>query len=599
MSPRFRWILIASGLLKLALAIAFADIPPRYDETEFLAYGRAIAEEGAAPVLWRAPGYQWFVATGLLGAGGRVIGVRLLQVLLSVAASFLVYRIGRRRFGERVGLAAGAFVAFYPSHVAFSHLLWSETLYGFLILWGAERALAADERGSSLAALVAGALLGAAVLTRSLGALMLAATAVWILLGRGGTEAAGRRRRDRMRLAAALLVGGVLVVLPWSLSASRWAGRAVLVDVNTGFNLWSGNNEYIPADAPGLWSVGLGLENGVTLPLPDTHWRGDVVARMRADGVVEQLGPDGDLWYRREALSTIRADPVGFIARMPRKLCALWAPDFFLPRHLLRDWYGRTPPPLATGLTWLTWLAAAVPLLGGAAALAVLRRDRLRLLTLLWLGVSLLAHVIAYGHTRMHQPLVPFLVLAVAAVVFAEQRPVVRAGGCWGRGLFWGGVALATWVIISPLVGGLYLMPGPRHAGCARTLAAGRHLPLAGSHRLAWMLAGVEAAAGRTEAADAVLAEPGIGERAWSLLLRGLLAPDIERREELLREALERDPELYDAAWHLARSRLARGDSEGAIEYLRRAVAILPWSRPAQELLLQLTADLGERGGAS
>jgi hypothetical protein len=320
---------------------------------------------------------------------------------------------------------------------------------------------------------------------------------------------------------------------------------------------------------------------------------------MMADGVVEQLGPDGDLWYRREALRTIRADPIAFVARMPRKLCALWAPDFFLPRHLLRDWYGATPPPLATGLTLVTWLAAFVPLVGGAAALAVLRRDRWRLLVLLWLGVSLLAHAIAYGHTRMHQPLVPFLVLAVAAAVFAEPRSALRARGHWGRGLFWGGVALATWVIISPLVGGLYVMPGPRHAGFARVLAAGRHLPLAGSHRLAWMLAGMEAAAGRTEAAAAVLAEPGIGERPWSLLLRGLLTQDIERREELLREALERDPTLYDAAWLLARTRLARGDPEGAIAFLRRAVAILPWSRPAQELLLQLTADRGEQGGAS
>ncbi|MBZ0267547.1 glycosyltransferase family 39 protein, partial [bacterium] len=115
-------VLLLSGALKLLLAIAFADLPPRYDEVEFLEFGRRIAA-GDAPVLWRAPGYQSFVAGGLTIAGGNVAGVRLLQVLLSVATTLVLYRLARRVTSERAALAAAAFVAFYPSLVAFSHLL--------------------------------------------------------------------------------------------------------------------------------------------------------------------------------------------------------------------------------------------------------------------------------------------------------------------------------------------------------------------------------------------------------------------------------------------------------------------------------------------
>ena len=85
------------------------------------------------------------------------------------AICFLAYRIGRREWGENAGLACGAFVALYPAQVAFSHLLWSETLYCFLTLWGFERLLAVDRSERLRTVCFAGLLLGAASMTRSTG----------------------------------------------------------------------------------------------------------------------------------------------------------------------------------------------------------------------------------------------------------------------------------------------------------------------------------------------------------------------------------------------------------------------------------------------
>jgi 4-amino-4-deoxy-L-arabinose transferase-like glycosyltransferase len=545
LSPALRNVLILSGLLKVVLAVTFADLEPRYDETEYLRFGQEV-QAGASPDLWRAPGYQWFVAAGLTVAGGRPVGVRLLQVLLSMAATFLVYRIGRERWGERAGLAAATFVAFYPSQVAFSHYLWSEVLYGFLVLFAFERTLAADRRGSLAAAVGAGALFGTASLTRSLGLALLAVSLLWLVHGRWRE----RGPKRSLSLAGAVLGVAALVVVPWSIRASALAGRTVIVDVNAAFNLWSGNNEYIPPEAQGIWSVGLPLGNGSNPGFDrqsvDAVWRGEVRQRMAADGVREPLGPDGAEWYRTEASRHVREDPLGVLQRAPKKLAALWAPDFFLPRHLVRDWYGPTPPTLAAFLVALTWIAAAIPLLAGPGALAALRPGRFRSLACAWIIVYLVVHALAYGHSRMHQPLVPLLVLAVAGLLF-DDTDAPRHRRVAGRAAPWVGLAVASWIWVWPVLGGLYLMPGPSHVGVARLVAVGRHLPLPGAERLTWMLAAAEASRGEGDRALRVVEGSRHAEESWSLYLRAMLQKDGRKAADLVERALRVDPDLRPA----------------------------------------------------
>jgi hypothetical protein len=541
LSPAVRVVLLLSLVLKVGLAVALADLEPRYDETEYAEFGRAIREDGAEPRLWRAPLYQWFVAGGAALAGGRLVGVRVLQALLSVLASWLVYRIGRRLHGERAGLWAAALLAFYPSQVAFSHLLWSETVYGFFVVLALDRLLAADAGGRWPQAAAAGVALGLAALTRSLGLVLLASSLAWLALGRG---------RRGLRQAAVTAALAAVVVAPWSLHASARAGRPVLTDLNGAFNFWSGNNEYIPPDVQGIWALGLPLENGLDPRFlayyPDDAFRREVPVRMARAGVTDAQGPDGAAWYRREAIRTLREDPGGLLRRLPRKLAAFWAPDFFLPRHLLRDWYGPVSPAAAATIVAVTWLAAAVPLVLGPAALLALRRSRFRALALIWGGAYLLVHGIAYGHTRMHQPLVPLLLLAVAAFFLDRHDPpdvrrLVR------RGVPAVALVLAGWVSVWPLLGGLYVHPGPRHVGMARFLALGKDLPLPGSARQAWMLAGVEATRGDDAGASRRLAAGRHADRAWTYYLRALMAPTKEEAEDLAARALERDPRLEAA----------------------------------------------------
>jgi len=587
-TPTFRWVLALSFLVKVILALIFTEIAPHYDEIEFLRFGRAIAEDGASPALWRAPGYQWFVAAGLSLAGGKAVGIRLLQVVLSVISSFVVYRIGRTMWGERAGLAAGTFVAFYPSHVALSHLLWSETLFGFLILLAFGWLLEADDGNSWKAALLAGLLLGASTLTRSTGIVLVCVSVPWLLVRRWNTRG--------LLLVTMVVAGVVVVVLPWSIHATALAGRTVLIDTNAGFNLWSGNNRYIPGDVQSLWSVGLVQENGtdpaIARFLPDDQWRGEVAYRMIRDGVNDPHGPDGERWYRTRALQTIGDDPAGFAARVPGKLATLWAPDFFLPRHLVRDWYGKTPPVPAALLILLTWAAAAVPLIAGPGALGVMGRSRFRSLVLLWISIYLAVHVVAYGHSRMHQPLVPLLVLAVAGAFLSGNRHMP-----WKKFSFhgapWAILALAAWVFALPVVGGLYMAPGPRHAMTARALGAVRHLPLPGTRRLAWMLASVEGSRGDATRADLILSEPRFADESWSLYLRGVIEESLPKKEQFLSRAVEVDSTLYAAWIALAETRIHSGDMSGARKCLARAGELRPWDRRVELMLDRLPSDPG------
>ncbi len=561
MSRRLVAVLLLSGLLKVTLALAFADLPPRYDEEEFLAFGRAVAD-GAAPVIWRAPGYQSFVAAGLALGGGGAGGVRVLQALVSVATTWLVWRLARRRFGDGAALGAAAFTAFYPSSVAFSHLLWAETLLTPFLVFGFDRLLVAGETGGRRAAAAAGAALGLAALVRSTALVLLVVSAAWLLLRRG-PRAAG---------ATALLAAtGALVIAPWAIFASAQAGRPVIVDTNSGWNLWSGNNPHVPRDLQGIWSVGLDPANGTAEALgaslrargidpavarlqPESGWRTMIPGRRAGAGASDPRAfAEDDAWYKREALASIRADPAAFLERVPRRLAALWAPDFFLPRHLLRDWYGPAPPSVAAALVLLTWLAALVPLVAGPAALVSLPRSPFRSLALVWLVATLAVHAVAYGHTRMHQPLVPFLVVAVAG--FAALGPARRLRAAGGAAA---AAAIGAWILAAPVVVGLYVMPGPRHAAFGSALAAVRHLPVPGARWAAWSAASAEAAAGRPEAAERILTEPRVADEPWSLWLRALAAADPAAARARLDEALARDPDFAAAR---ALRQAVRGDA--------------------------------------
>jgi hypothetical protein len=264
---------------------------------------------------------------------------------------------------------------------------------------------------------------------------------------------------------------------------------------------------------------------------------------MAAAGIRDSGSFEAGDWYAARARETIATDPLAALGRVPLKLAAWWAPDFFLPRHLWRDWYGPVPPGVAGGLALLTWLAAAVPLLLGPVALAAGAGSRFRLLALAWLGFAALVHGTLFGVSRMHLPYVPLLVIAVAVFLFDPDDPPALSRAL-RRGAPWAALVLAAWLVAAPVVTGLYIAPGPRHVAAARVFGALGETPLPGARHAAWMRAEVGAAAGNPAEAARRLRASRHADLPWSLVVRGLITPDPEETAALLERAFDQDPEL-------------------------------------------------------
>ena len=581
-SSSMRAVLLVSLLGKLGLAWWFADLEPHYDERQFLRQAQALAGGAGFESFFRAPGYTLFMAAGLWLGGGHVIGVRILQVLLSTATAFLAYRIGRSEWGERAGFWAGLLVAFYPSQIAFSHWLWAETLYTALILLAFERLLALDRSGGRSTAVVAGLSLAAASLVRSTGLGLLVLSVGWLAWRwRQGTGKAS------LRLIGLLLAVAIGVVASWSIPASQRADCLVVVDLNGPFNLWSGNAAEIPEGLPGLFGVGLPLDvpldSRVSEFRPFDAWRAELPGRLAAAGVEERFGCDGAAWFRDQALSDIAKAPGAFLARIPVKLAAFWSPDFFVARHLLRGWYGEGPGGVALLLVLLTLAAACIPLIAGPVGLVAAPPSHFRSLALFWIGLYLAVHALTFGVSRMHFPLVPLLLLAVVGA--SEALRGGRAGEIRRRALRRGlplGVGIAVaWALIAPLVIGLYVAPAPQQAALLRSVAGLRHWPTPGSEFLAWHLASVEASLGNEARAREVLDEPGIRERGFSRYLRARLSPLPDRGEDELRQLVAAEGDgggvpRFAALVSLARLELERGDLDAGLRSLRAAQSMRP-----------------------
>lgn len=126
-------IVLASLALKVALAVASADQKLFGDERHYLDLGRWMAEGRVYPTFW-APGQPFFLSLHhrLFGEDAAA-AARLTQCLLSTLSVLFVHRAAAALLRPAEAVLAAALFAFEPTLIAFTHYLWSETLYLFLV----------------------------------------------------------------------------------------------------------------------------------------------------------------------------------------------------------------------------------------------------------------------------------------------------------------------------------------------------------------------------------------------------------------------------------------------------------------------------------
>lgn len=395
-------VLSASTALKLVLAFLVRHDPAILDEGAYLELAQGLAAGQGFNGTFRPPGYPAFLAFWLwIGAG--TLGVRLAQVALSGLSVVLVWRLGERLGGGRVGRVAATVFAFDPILVAFSHRLWSETLF-IAILLAAVDLLTADRREPAWGrTALAGVLLGLGSLVRPMLVTALPFLALWMLWEAWQARADGGLRLVPRALRLGLL-GGVclLLIVPWTLRNQRLTGTFILIDSNGPFNFLVGSQpEARFVDKDDVWSDAFGRVDGEAY-----------TELVQVDAARAQAGA------MALARAHMTADPRGFVAKCLWEAGHLWTLDSFLLRHLRNHWYGKDVPGWVTPtLTLLSagWFAL-LALTGLAGLLLGLDRPLPRLGTLLVLQ-ALCLFGMTYALSRYSVPLHPFLALGAAGLL--------------------------------------------------------------------------------------------------------------------------------------------------------------------------------------
>lgn len=226
--PRLVFVLLS---LALALRLAYAwhghragYIPTSSDQYETIALnllsGGGYSIIPGIPTAEREPVYPLFIAACYAPFGRLPWLVIVLQCLLGTVTCALAWRLGRRLFGKRVGLAVLAVSAFHPQLVYYSAYFFRDTLLAFLFAvlacssadWAADPGDPAGDAGAKAGGWAAAGL-GLAN-SAHLPAVALAGVALWL----------AAPRRARARRALFYLAPLVLAFGAWSARNARAFG---------------------------------------------------------------------------------------------------------------------------------------------------------------------------------------------------------------------------------------------------------------------------------------------------------------------------------------------------------------------------------------
>jgi len=251
-----------------AIRVAYVDATPGmkivHDARDYDGHAVSIARgEGYSetlalrPTAFRPPGFTYLLAgvyhyTGVEDspAADRVVVARRLQIVIGTVLVALIGLVALQVWGPIVALVAMGLAAVYVPFVTMSGTIMTEPLFAVFMLASLSAGIAARRSARPLPwALLAGALVGLATLTRANGLALLLplGLAVWI----------GRPRFSLRALAppVALVAVAVLVVTPWTIRNYRALHHFVPVTTQLGSGLAGTYNDEARTDPqhPASW----------------------------------------------------------------------------------------------------------------------------------------------------------------------------------------------------------------------------------------------------------------------------------------------------------------------------------------------------------
>jgi hypothetical protein len=363
------------------------------------------------------PGYPLALAAvvwvvGLLPFDVTTFDVAIwLNVGLSVATIGLVFVLGRRLGGDRVGLVAAAAWALWPNLIFHSGIVLTETLFLFLLVLLLIVVLG-DQAAARLpgrARLVTiGVLFGLTLLVRPV-SLVLAPVFLVLWWGAGARAALWR--------LALVGVATVAVLVPWSIRSSLAMDEPVAMSLNFGDNLCLGHN---PGATGGFGDLGAYCYTAEGVPRPESE------TRRQSENI-------------DRAVTYITDHPGETLRRTPSKLRITLQNDYD-GLEVAED-FGATPLVSSSTRDLLQLAANAFYFALAAAAIyggvVLLRRPdpaRRGLFLVVGGAAQLISPLATFGDARFKMPIYPTLAICAAvAVVHLWDARSPSAGASPGR----------------------------------------------------------------------------------------------------------------------------------------------------------------------
>lgn len=416
--PRSLLIALALGLVVRTLFISLHDRPLISDEREYdqLAHNlatRATYAYEESPTAYRPVGYPAIMGSVYFLVGHHPLAVKFLQGLLDVVTALLIYILLANRAPRAAVLGAMLWAGFLPA-VFYANFLMSETIFTFLLTL-ALVFLDRPERGRTSTLLLFGVSIGLLTLMKPGAVLLLFVPAVLY-----------RKFRLSWHAFALTTASALIVVAPWIIRNWSTFGEFALSS-NGGVNLLIGNH-------PGA----SGAYNLTFDPSIMSDASNEFEAEKRAS---------------RYAWDFIWSHPATFAVNSMKKLAhffeseggvLVWTfhpePESSSTRFSAK--YREIPIPLSILANLPYMLILLFGLLGFIAA----NRDVMWWTALLLAGIWLSIHLLFFGGSRFHFPL---MTISTVYAAFALVSPLSTFRGLApSRRVLWlalAGLFIALW----------------------------------------------------------------------------------------------------------------------------------------------------------
>lgn len=433
-------LFLASLLVRLLLLFPLitSSTPVKYDEQRYFVraegfYGifKNLAackspdagdmEKAYKRGIW-PPFHSILLACGFLLFGKSITTARLIVAVVSALTTILVFLLTEKLANKKAATAAAVFFIFFPGFLAFSHFLWSETTFIFLLLLAVYLAMRIPEqkilKKKILFAILSGVTSGLLVLTRAAALLFLFVIPAWVLLNL-------KNKREKIVIPVIIVVTLFAVIFPWEYTLVAKEKRFVLLSTYSNRNLYLGNNQWVRDD------IEFGAEELDYKPQRE----------------LRKYAKEHSLHIEKAALKLalkeITADFGAFAGRSIKKFLLLWTINFFPLRHMFNVVY----PPMGNGAALFIFFIFALGcllffifLLNGFFSGVIRGKNIILLLCLTAAGM--IPYILAFAHTRFNLPQVALLLPVVGVGITNMKKK-------WPRSAVYAAVAILCFFALS------------------------------------------------------------------------------------------------------------------------------------------------------